>query len=93
MKRYDLNQINQDAEGRWKNILSSILGLTSTQLSKKGQPCPICGGKDRYSFTDKFRRGDYFCRGCGPGNGWTLIMKLKGCKFYEALKMVGDYIN
>lgn len=93
MKRYDLKQINIQAEGRWKDILSSILHLSEIQLSKKGQPCPMCGGKDRYSFTNKFCRGDYYCRGCGPGNGWTLIMKLKGCTFYEALNIVGDYIN
>jgi putative DNA primase/helicase len=53
----------------------------------------MCGGKDRYSFTDKYQRGDYYCRGCGPGNGWTLIKKIHGCNFLDALEMVGDYLD
>lgn len=91
--KYDLDEINQLAYGKWKAILSDLLELTHLQLSNKGQPCPMCGGKDRYCFTDKFHRGDYFCRGCGPGNGWTLIKTIRGCSFYEALNMVAEYLN
>jgi putative DNA primase/helicase len=93
VNRHNLEEINNMAKGQWKMILKSILNLSDLQLSKKGQPCPMCGGKDRYSFTDKYQRGDYYCRGCGPGNGWTLIKNLTGCSFREALDLVGDYLG
>jgi len=91
--KFDQDEINQKAKGRWKEILKSVLSLSDKELRNKGQPCPICGGIDRYCFTDKYKRGDYYCRGCGPGNGWTLIKKLRGCNFYEALRIVGDYLS
>jgi putative DNA primase/helicase len=91
--RYNLDEINRKAHGNWRSILKAVLNLSDQQVTNKGQPCPICGGSDRYSFSDKYKNGNYYCRGCGPGNGWTLIKKLKGCEFREALKIVGDYLN
>jgi phage/plasmid primase-like uncharacterized protein len=41
------------ASGRWPDLLAHFCGLTPDQLSDKHQPCPLCGGKDRYRFDDK----------------------------------------
>jgi putative DNA primase/helicase len=27
----------------------------------------LCGGTDRFQYTDKFGEGNYHCRSCGPG--------------------------
>ncbi|MBA9860171.1 toprim domain-containing protein [Ralstonia insidiosa] len=73
------------AAGKWRGLLESA-GLDKTWL-KKGVPCPFCGGRDRYSFTDKWGDGNYFCRGCGPGDGIKLLQfALGGVGFMEAIE-------
>ena len=41
------------ARGRWPEILAALAGLSGEQLSNRHQPCPLCGGTDRYRFDDK----------------------------------------
>lgn len=65
--------LKQRAFGRWKGILST-LGIPEELLAGKNRSCPGCGGTDRFQFTDKFRNGDYHCRGCGHGDGFNLLM-------------------
>jgi putative DNA primase/helicase len=36
----------------------------------------MCGGSDRFQYTDRFGEGNYHCRGCGPGGGLKLA---QGC--------------
>lgn len=79
-----------DAHGRWRGILSA-LGLTSKQLSKKNVECPICqhGPKsDRFRWDDKDGRGTWICAACGAGDGFGLVMKMKGVDFKGALEIV-----
>lgn len=75
------------AHGRWRSILSAM-GFTPKQLSGTHQPCPICGGTDRWRFTDYQGNGDYFCSGCGPGSGFDLLMGVNGWEFAYAAKEV-----
>lgn len=86
--------IFDSARGRWKYILTEA-GLPEKYLRNKvQQPCPMCGGKDRYSFTDYDNHGNYFCRKCGAGNGFHLLLDVfKGDKekAFDFLKQkVGD---
>jgi len=41
------------AQGRWPEILAALAGLSDAELSDRHQPCPRCGGTDRYRFDDK----------------------------------------
>ena len=75
------------ADGRWPQIFISC-GMDSSHFSKKGRPCPVCGGRDRFSFTDRRKRGDFICRGCGAGDGFDLIARYWQCGFIEALEAV-----
>lgn len=70
------------ARGRWPTILHAM-GVDAKFLSKKNGPCPICGGKDRYRFTDFQGEGRYYCTQCGPGDGFDLYKKVTGRKFPE----------
>ena len=36
------------ASGRWPELLGALAGLSPEQLTDKHQPCPACGGEDRY---------------------------------------------
>jgi putative DNA primase/helicase len=75
------------AEGRWPEILLSC-GVPEQVLNRRNQPCPACGGTDRFQFTDKYRAGNYYCRGCGPGDGFKLLQFCCGINFVDAVKRV-----
>lgn len=45
------------ASGRWRDILEVLAGLHAEQLSNRHQPCPACGGRDRYRFDDRDGNG------------------------------------
>ena len=63
-----LHELKARAHGRWTEILRT-LGVDEKVLNKRNQPCPMCGGTDRFQYTDKFGEGNYHCRGCGPAGG------------------------
>jgi putative DNA primase/helicase len=72
----------------WPNLLARLgIGETFLRLKKAG-PCPACGGRDRYVFDNRRQRGDFFCRHCGAGTGFDLLMRVRGWDFKEARKQV-----
>ena len=75
------------AFGRWRSILPA-LGVPSDLLTKKAQPCPFCAGRDRFVFDDREGNGDYFCRRCGPGDGFNFLQKFHGWDFAQACREV-----
>lgn len=78
------------AAGRWRDIFVSV-GIAPLLVDGRARPCPICGGRDRFVFDDKKGRGDYFCRGCGAGDGFALIGKYLQCRFPDALRVVESF--
>lgn len=76
----------------WPNVLEA-LGIGSEFLRNRHMPCPSCGGTDRYRFDNKRGRGDYFCNGCGAGDGFKLLMGVHGWSFVEALRAVAGYLG
>lgn len=91
-------EIYKRAAGRWPQVLLA-LGIPSDFLKeRKPGPCPMCGGRDRFTFTDKTGNGDFVCRGCPPngpakqafgGYGVTLLMKYHGWTWRETI----DYVD
>ena len=43
-----MNDLREQARHHWQGILSN-LGISGS-LKNKHQPCPCCGGKDRFRF-------------------------------------------
>lgn len=82
-----LDTVKASAEGRWTAILKQI-GVDEKVLNKRNQPCPGCGGTDRFQYTDKFRHGDYHCRGCGAGDGFKLAEMALQLDFMEVFRQV-----
>ena len=68
---------------RWPDIFRH-LGLPAKILNKKNQPCPMCGGTDRFRFTNQGGGGSWICTHCGAGDGVTLVMKIKKWGFARA---------
>lgn len=87
-----VEQLKRSAQGRWTEILRT-LGVDATIVNKRNQPCPACGGTDRFQYTDKFGHGDYICRGCGHGDGFKLLMHCKGWEFGTASKHVEEILR
>lgn len=73
------------AHGQWTQILLA-LGVAEEVLNRRNQPCPICGGTDRFQYTDRFGAGNYHCRGCGAGGGLKLAQACLGISFMELLE-------
>ncbi|MFA9256090.1 primase-helicase zinc-binding domain-containing protein, partial [Escherichia coli] len=42
-------------------------------LKNRHQPCPVCGGSDRFRFDDREGRGTWYCNQCGAGDGLKLV--------------------
>lgn len=75
--------VKAQLKGNWKGTLEQYLGAEA--LAKPNQPCPFCGGNDRFSFTDKFGHGDCYCRHCGHRDGFKVIMDLTNKNFNEVV--------
>ena len=70
-------------QGRWPSLLT-LSGIDGGFLTGNHGPCPICGGKDRFRFDDKEGNGTWICNHCGAGDGFDLLMRVKGWSFAEA---------
>jgi len=95
-----MGDINEAARGRWPDILASLAGLTDQQLTDRHQPCPLCGGEDRYRFDDQDGSGSWFCNRCGgknqtggAGNGMDLLMRRTGWEFKRAAQEVERHLG
>jgi putative DNA primase/helicase len=65
----------------------------SELLAHKNVPCPMCGGRDRFQFTDK-GWGRWYCRGCGEGgDGVRLVERMKSVDFRAAAKLIEGVIG
>ncbi len=73
MSAHFVSQTVRTATGHWPVILPA-LGI-ALQPSGKPQPCPSCGGKDRFRFDNQDGRGTWFCNQCGAGDGLNLVEK------------------
>jgi putative DNA primase/helicase len=71
----------------WPMILEQ-LGIAPEYLKNKHGPCPNCGGKDRYRFDNKRGHGNFYCNGCGPGDGFALLQRVHGWDFRTARERV-----
>ena len=90
-----------DLSGRWPDILQSLGGLTPEQLQDRHQPCPACGGTDRYRWTRSDGPGGWFCNQCGgkdhrggAGSGIDLLMRVRGWTSYlDAMRQVEQHLG
>jgi|SRR5471032_305824 len=80
------------AHGRWSELLPT-LGVDEKILNRRNQPCPLCGGHDRFQYTDKYGEGNYHCRGCGPGGGLKLLQGALGWDFGTVLAKLEECVG
>lgn len=84
--------IHDLARGRWRAILTSS-GVHEDYLTGKHGPCPMCGGKDRFRWTDHKAGGGYICNQCGAGSGVDLIMAVNKLDFPAARRLILERLD
>lgn len=85
--------LRREALGRWGQI-HAVSGIPERFLRlKKCQPCPMCGGRDRYHYSDRKGRGTYLCRKCGGGDGFDLLMRYHDWDFNRAADEVRQVLG
>jgi len=89
--RFDAEVVREVARGRWRDTIYPALGV-EVGHGKHG-PCPHCGGKDRFRCDDRDGSGSHFCNQCGSGDGFALVMKMRGSDFPEALRLVAGVLQ
>lgn len=98
MARYKikLKDVESLAQGQWLHILPNIIPELHDAAQKVGRHvnCSLHGGKSDFRFcsTKGAERGLSFCT-CGVRNGFQLIQDCLGVGFYEALKLVAEYLG
>lgn len=96
MKKYATkDDINQAAHGNWPSVLQAV-GVPAELLNpRKHQPCPACGGTDRYRFTDHKGGGSWICNQCHPDGGSPidLVMAVFGYSFHEAKDVLAGVLG
>jgi putative DNA primase/helicase len=88
------------AAGHWPRLLMELGGLTTQQLTNKHQPCPACGGTDRYRWDNDDGPGGWFCNRCGgkdhqggAGSGLDLLLRVTGWEFKDACRRVEQHLG
>lgn len=88
------------ASGRWPELLQSLAHLSPEQLTNKHQPCPACGGTDRYRWDRDDGPGGWFCNRCGgkdhaggAGNGMDLMLRVTGWDFKQACRRLEQHLG
>lgn len=94
MRRLPFDEIRNAAHGNWVPTLPA-LGIPAECLNGKNQPCPGCGGTDRFQFNTHSKVGAFVCRSHpkGGGDGFTLVQHVFDCDFKEAARLVGEVLG
>jgi len=88
------------AEGHWPRLLAELAGLTPEQLQDRHQPCPACGGTDRYRWDRDDGPGGWYCNQCGGrersgggGSGLDLLLRVTGWDFATAARHLEAHLR
>lgn len=90
--RERVERIKRMAEGRWPEIFASA-GMNPSHFERVNRPCPLCGGRDRFSFDRRRTDGHWFCRGCGYGDGIDLVARFTNRTFSQTLEWLEDRLG
>ena len=88
------------ADGHWPRLLTELAGLSPEQLQDRHQPCPACGGTDRYRWDRDDGPGGWYCNQCGGrersgggGSGMDLLLRVTGWDFATAARHLEAHLR
>ncbi|CUZ58736.1 primase-helicase zinc-binding domain-containing protein [Serratia marcescens] len=91
MTALSVSHTSRAATGHWP-VLLPALGIHII-AGGRAQPCPVCGGKDRFRFDNLQGRGTWFCNQCGGGDGLNLVEKALAVTTKEAAVKVAGVLG
>lgn len=90
----DFEAIKIASHGKWLDTIFPAVGIQFAKAPKQHQPCPVCGGTDRFRCDNKKGSGSFFCSHCGAGDGFKLVeLYTNVADSYELMKMVGGILG
>lgn len=91
------DRVKRQAAGRWLDLITKLAGVDPVYFNGAHNPCPKCGGKDRFRAFDDFNEtGGCFCNQCfnqKNGDGIAAISWLTGWSFKETLAKLADELG
>ncbi|WDR21550.1 DNA primase/helicase [Salmonella phage vB_SenS_UTK0006] len=93
---YQKEEVIPKMRGMWQAALMKLCDIPQLTFNVKHQPCPYCGGKDRFRWTDKINEkgdGGNICNQCGNDSGIGLFMRIRGENYSEAIDTLGEWLN
>lgn len=93
---YQKEEVIPRMRGMWATALMKLCNIPQLTFNGKHQPCPYCGGKDRFRWTDKINEkgdGGNICNQCGNDSGIGLFMRIRGENYSEAIDTLGEWLN
>lgn len=92
-KPLDFEAIRLAAQGRFLDSIFPAVGISFSRPPHKHQPCPICGGRDRFRCDNKRGSGSFICSNCKAGDGFRLISLYTGRTGYELMLTVAEILG
>lgn len=92
---YDKEDVRGNATNRWTEILTHF-GLPGEALDGRHQPCPKCGGTDRWRVFDDFEeKGGAICNKCleNAGDGFEVAAWWTGKRFADVVNEIGELLG
>jgi putative DNA primase/helicase len=53
----------------------------------------MCGGTDRFRFSNRHNDGDYICNRCGAGKGIKLVALVNGVDYPTAAQRIDEHLK
>lgn len=89
----DFEAIRHAATGNYVSTIFPAAGISFSKPAHQHQPCPMCGGDDRFRCDDKRGEGTWICSQCGAGNGFMMVQQYTGLDVYETNKLIAGAIG
>lgn len=92
-KPLDFKYIQDQAMGNYVSRIFPAVGINLGSQPNKHQPCPLCGGRDRFRCDDKGGSGSWICNQCGAGNGFSLVREYTGGDSYDTFALIAEVLG
>lgn len=80
------------AAERWPAVFEAA-GMDPAHFARPNRPCPLCGGRDRFTYFSKEANGRWLCRHCGYGDGIDLVKRFRRLEFAAALECLESILG
>ena len=91
--RVDFDAVRDASIGQWLGNILPAAGIAFRGNPNSHQPCPACGGKDRFRFDDQQGKGTFICSNCGAGDGFKLLQLVTGSNIKTTMEFVAGCVG